>query len=524
MKKKMWHCKNCGNLCDTANGVCPECGMDLGFYGEVQFVDVEDTAAPPPPPPQPEPQQQEAPPPPPPPQQAKPEKQKKVKEPKPPKEGRKGSKLPIIGGAVALIVVLVVGFFALRTRVDSIRIYMIEGWETNDYGGTYYAENSTRGTQAIEVNCKGFLGTQPELEVASRDSGVVQVSVNGGNNGAYTVTLRAKSPGTTKIAVYAGDESKSYQVQVYEITGVELSVPEFSDEVNLGLGDSVSYTAQIQCEGTISEKQMSDVMVTSSDPSVVEVNTSSKELVAKGSGSAVITASAGDYKKSLTVNVFEVTSVEVDCYDLLTDKDGKTMYWLPEGLTMGVNVRYRYNGEMGSTVLPYTLESSNEKVLSVDPDNFTITAVSPGKATVTATMAGHTDSVTLDVYPVDRSSGAWVRSNVESIAAPAAGKTSEKDYSVIIRFGDGVRYVSVPTRCGAGASASSIGDWENISDQYPNEDHEVHSLEMHLTLKSSQWNQKRTIAGIIFMYKRTDADSDYDPSTDIVDYWVIYTE
>ena len=48
---------------------------------------------------------------------------------------------------------------------------------------------------------------------------------------------------------------------------------------------------------------------------------------------------------------------------------------------------------------------------------------------------------------------------------------------------------------------------------------------MHITLKGSQWNQKRNIAGVIFLFKRADADtSTYDPSTDILDYWVIYTE
>lgn len=526
MKKKMWHCKNCGNLCDTANGVCPECGLDLGFYGEVQFVDVEDAAVPPPPPPQP--QQQAAPPPPPQPQPqpqpAKAAKQKKVKEPKPPKEGGKGSKLPIIMGGVVLIAVLVIGCFALRTTVDSIRLRTVKDWEDYNSEGVYYVENSTRGTQVITVNYKGFLGTQPELEVTSSDSGVVQVSAAGsGDDGTYTVTLRAKSPGTARITAQAGDISESYQIQVYQITGVELTVPEFSEEANLGLGDSISYTTQLQYEGTIDEKRLSDVTVTSSDPDVVEV--SSSALIGKGSGSAVITASAGDYSESITVNVFEVTGIKMDCYDLLTDGSGNTMYWLPVGLTMGVDIIYYYNGDMGSTVLPYTLKSSNESVLSVNQDNFTITAVSAGKATITATMAGHTDSVTLEVYPVDRSSGAWVRGSIESIAAPAKGSTSEKDYTVTIRFGTGVDYVSVPMRCGAGGTSTQIGEWENVTDQYPNEGDEVHSRNMHLTLKGSQWNQKRSIAGIIFMFKRADADTTtYDPSTDILDYWVIYTE
>lgn len=532
MKKKMWHCKNCGNLCDTANGVCPECGLDLGFYGEVQFVDVEDAAVPPPPPPPPQPQQQAAPPPPPQPQPqpqpqpAKAAKQKKAKEPKPPKEGRKGGKLPIIIGAVALIVALGIGCFALRTTVDSISLRTVKDWEDNNSRGVYYVENSTRGTQVVEVNYKGFLGTQPELEVTSSDSGVVQVSAaSSGDGGTYTVTLRAKSPGSAEITAQAGDKSESYQVQVYQITGVELAIPEFPEEVNLCLGDSIGYTAQLQYEGTVDDKQLPDVTVTSSDPDVVKVNSSSKELVAKGSGSAVITATAGDYNASVTVNVFEVTSIEMDCYDLLSDTSGNKMYWLPVGLTMGVDIIYYYNGEMGSTVLPYTLKSSNESVLSVDQDNFTITAVSAGSATITATMAGYTDSVTLDVYPVDRSSGAWVKGSINSIAAPAKGSTSEKDYTVTIRFGDGASYVSVPTRCGAGGTSSQVKEWENISDQYPNEDHEVHSRDMRLTLKGSQWNQKRTIAGIIFLFKRADADtSTYDPSTDILDYWVIYTE
>ena len=535
MKKKMWHCKNCGNLCDTANGVCPECGLDLGFYGEVQFVEMGDDAAPPPPPqPQPQPQQQQAAPPPPPPppppepQQVKPEKQKKVKEPKPPKEGGKGSKLPIIGGAVALalIVVLVIGGFALRTSVDGIRIHTIEGWETSDSGSVYYVETSARKTQEIDVRYKGFLGTQPELKVTSSDSDVVQVSAaSGGDDGAYTVTLWAKSPGTAKITARAGDQSNSYQIQVYQITGVELSVPEFSDEINLSLGDSVSYTAGMQYEGTIGKKQLSNITVTSSDPSVVEVSASSNQLIARGGGSAVITASAGGYDESVAVSVFEVTGIEMDCYDLLTDASGNTMYWLPVGLAMGVDFVYHYNGEMGSALPSYTLESSDEKVLSVDPENFIVTAVSAGSATITATMAGHSDSVTLDVYPVDRSSGAWVRGSLKTIAAPTSGGSTKKDYTVTIRFGDGVSSVSVPTYYGAGGSDTQTKAWEDVSDQYPNESKQVHSRDLRITLRGSSWDQKRNIAGITFLFKRTDSEnSKYDPATDIVDYWVIYTE
>nr|WP_300789317.1 hypothetical protein [uncultured Acetatifactor sp.] len=39
MRKKIWHCKSCGRVCDGSNTVCPDCGLDLGFYGEIQFVE-----------------------------------------------------------------------------------------------------------------------------------------------------------------------------------------------------------------------------------------------------------------------------------------------------------------------------------------------------------------------------------------------------------------------------------------------------------------------------------------------------
>jgi len=42
MKKKMWHCKYCGNTQDAKDSVCRICGNDLVIYGDVVFEENED--------------------------------------------------------------------------------------------------------------------------------------------------------------------------------------------------------------------------------------------------------------------------------------------------------------------------------------------------------------------------------------------------------------------------------------------------------------------------------------------------
>ena len=39
MKKKMWHCKYCGNTQDAHEPVCRGCGNDLVIYGDIVFTD-----------------------------------------------------------------------------------------------------------------------------------------------------------------------------------------------------------------------------------------------------------------------------------------------------------------------------------------------------------------------------------------------------------------------------------------------------------------------------------------------------
>lgn len=522
MKKKVWHCKNCGNICDTSHGVCPGCGLDLGFYGEVQFVeDGTGGFAPPapqpekraaPPPPKPEPKQEEP--------RAPKAEQRPAAEQKPKKKG-KGVILAVV--AVVVVVVLLAAA-AVYWRMNTIVVQGIRLGELDwdQRSGVYYVESGGRATQDITLNYKGSIGSLPELTAASSDSDVVKPSINDMGDGQATVTLTAQSPGTAEITVRAGDERESYTIQVYEITGVKLEVPGLSDEISLDVGNYEIYYTELEYSGEIDEKYLPEVEVTSSDPDVVRVDPDSKQFYALTCGTAEITAKAGSHKKSVTVNVYEITKVELELYDLLVDGDGKTMYWLPQGLTMGVDFSYYYRGEPGS--LPYyRLESSNENVISVDRENFTITAVGPGKATITVAMGGQTDSVTLDVYPVDRSSGAWAKATIDSIAAPAKGGTSQEDFKTIYTFGDGVSSIYCNIRYGAGGSRT-FGDPENVSDQYPNASHTVYSRDWRITLKGSEWDQRRTIAGIVFLFDATGSETGYDPATDLIDYWVIYTK
>ncbi len=41
VKRKVFHCNNCGRIQDIGNSECESCGADLGLYGQVRFVEVE---------------------------------------------------------------------------------------------------------------------------------------------------------------------------------------------------------------------------------------------------------------------------------------------------------------------------------------------------------------------------------------------------------------------------------------------------------------------------------------------------
>lgn len=515
----MWHCKSCGRVCDGSNTVCPDCGLDLAFYGEIQFVETGE-----PEPSSPSGFRQK--------EQAGPvvqegsrqeineedkdggtkvKKGRRDKENKPKKEGRRGKALILTVLILTVLVVLPRIVLGNMRRVEAVELESQKIADVNlQSGQTEYL--------LVSVDYKGIWGPYPELEVTSSDNSIVKIASVG--NGR--VWMEFGEPGTARITAEAGGKRDSCQISVCQFTGVVLDVPERLDaagEVVLGLEDSVSYTVAMQYAGKLNnEKRLPSVEVSSSDADIVEVDSESGKLIAKGYGTAVITASVMDYETSIPVSVFDVTGVELQCDDLLVDGSGNTLFWIPEGLTMGFTVSYSYKGPNIRT--PYSVESSNEEVISVDPGKFTMTAVGSGTATITATKGSFSDSVTLEVYPVDRSTGSKVEGSIQAIAKPAEDSQSKADYTVTVHFGDGIKYLTVPTYFGAGGNFSYTTNWEAVGG-----DTSVQAREGTITLQGSEWNQRRSIAGITFLFQRNSSENgDYDPATDLRDYWVIYTE
>lgn len=525
MKKKMWHCKSCGALCDASNGVCPECGLDLGFYGEVQFVEVRGPMDAPPP----RPEKKAG-------QERPPEPEKPPKPEKAPREKREGGRSPlpaILGGlAVCVIAAAAVCLLLFRTKVTDVRASLSDLDQQDD--GGYLLQEGDKTEFSVRMDTEGFIGSLPKLTVTSSDTDVVELSVNSSGGEQIRGTLRARSPGSATITAEAGGYSCSFSVEVYQLTGMRLTMSGGGQQGDgsylLSVGETIDCAARLQFKGDIGEDLLPEITLTSSDSDVVDVDSGAGRtgevkgtLTARGGGSAVITARAGDYEESVTVSVYEVTGVTLDCYDLLS-YSGETLYWAPVGLELGFDVTTHYIGEEGLH-FTCTVDSSDESVLAVDRSNFRITAVSPGTATITATVEGHSSSLTLEVYPVDRSSGAWIKGSPQSIPAPQGGKDSSVVCTMAICFGDGVNYISAPLRLGPGAEQSQTRAWDDASAQYPGQAHEVKSRDLQVTLKGGEWDSRRNIAGIMFLFKRADADTnDYNPATDLIDYWVIWTE
>nr|WP_300789318.1 hypothetical protein [uncultured Acetatifactor sp.] len=504
MKKKMWHCKSCGRVCDGSNTVCPDCGLDLGFYGEIQFVETGE----------PEPssssgfQTQE---------QAKPAAEEgsrpeikeghQDKESRPKKRGKRGKALILTGVALLLGCVAFMGW----RRVEAVRLENLNLLDNLESGQTEYL--------LVTVDYTGFWGPYPDLEVSSSNNKVVRITSVEDDQ----IWMAFGEPGTARITVKAGEKSDSRQIPVCQITGVELDVPERpnpAEGIVLGFEDSVGYTAAVQYTGELNDENwLPTVEVTSSDTDIVEVDSESGRLIAKGYGTAVVIASVRDYEVLIPVYVFDITSVELQCRDLLVDGDGKTMSWIPEGLTMKLGLSYTYRGS-NLLDIPFTFESSNEEVISVDPENHTITAVGSGEATITARIGAFSDSKTLEVCPVDRSTGSKVEGSIQAIAKPAEDSQSTADYTITVHFGDGIQYLTVPSYFGAGGNISYTADWEAVE-----EDKSVQAREGAITLQGSKWEQRRSIAGITFLFKRASSETnDYNPATDLLDYWVIYTD
>ena len=189
-------------------------------------------------------------------------------------------------------------------------------------------------------------------------------SVSGG-------VVTAAAEGTTTITASAGGKSAKCEVsvkrKVVDVTGVSLN----KTDLTLNPGET------FLLEATVSPSDATDKTVTwtSSDPSVVSVESGLVKAVS--AGTATVTATAGGKSAKCEVNVqprvVDVTGISLNKTDLTLNPGG----------TFQLEATVSPSDATDKTV---TWTSSDPSVVSVE--NGLVKAVSPGYAIVTATAGG----------------------------------------------------------------------------------------------------------------------------------------
>ncbi len=204
--------------------------------------------------------------------------------------------------------------------------------------------------------------------VSPEDASDASVSWISSNNQVATVDQSGKvtavKPGTATITAKAGEKTATCKVTVSSpLKGISI-------EKEISLGISATYTLKVTYnpDDTTSNKA---VTWTSSNPAVAKVDKG--VVTALSNGTAVITASCGEFSAEckVTVKDIPVTSVKLD----------KTSIELGKGATAVVKATllpedHTYNGNI-------TWTSSNPSVATVSANGM-ITAVSGGNAVITA--------------------------------------------------------------------------------------------------------------------------------------------
>lgn len=198
----------------------------------------------------------------------------------------------------------------------------------------------------------------PEITWTSKNAEVAVVSSDG--------IVTAKKEGTAEIVAKVGAFEKTCVVTVKEIKmdSIEINMPDF----DLGLGRSQTLGVLFNPDNTTDDKT---ITWSSSNSDIVSVDATGL-VVAKGYGTATITAKVGD--KVATV---DVTVVEIPVEEITVNVENSKVNI---GDTITLNIKINPSDATNTDTLKIT--SSNEDVIYID-ENGNIIAKSAGKAIIT---------------------------------------------------------------------------------------------------------------------------------------------
>lgn len=255
----------------------------------------------------------------------------------------------------------------------------------------------TVGSQAIPVEGITLNKNAVELNVGGEETLTATVSPDNATD--QTVTWESSDPtvakvengkitalkvGTATITATAGDNKTAtcaVEVKPIAVAGITLD----QDSVILNVGNEVTLTATVSPENATDKT----VIWESSDPTVATVENG--KITAVATGTATITAKAGDKTAECTVTV---SNQDIPVEGIALDKAG---LGLKVGGTKALIATVLPENATNSTV---TWSSSNTAVATVAADG-TVTAVAVGTATITATAGDKTATCLVTVSAAD---------------------------------------------------------------------------------------------------------------------------
>lgn len=188
-----------------------------------------------------------------------------------------------------------------------------------------------------------------------------------------------------EVTVYERALSADDVAALYANNGIP-GVVTLSDDV-----ESVEKNDTYQLTATVADGYTGTVEWSSSNTSVATVDNTGKVTVLTDEGTAVITATVGEWSDSCTITavseIVPLTKIEI--------KADKTEVALNGTTTLSVV----YTPENTTDIKDVTWSTSDEKILTIDKDG-NVKAVGLGKATITAKVGEFTDTVEITVPAV----------------------------------------------------------------------------------------------------------------------------
>ena len=221
--------------------------------------------------------------------------------------------------------------------------------------------------------------TSATITWQSSNPSVADVSASG--------LVTARGNGTATITATSGEKSASVTITVSQASSTVVITPVSSTLV--AISETVQLRATVR-DGNNNIFSDASISWSSSNPSVATVNTQGL-VTARGSGSTIITATAGDRTATAAITVVQLPNTVV-----ITPASA-TLFAIGETVQLHATVKdEKAQTVPGATV---TWQSNNTTVANVNSSGL-VTAHQNGTTTITVTSGGKSASVTITVAQV----------------------------------------------------------------------------------------------------------------------------